>query len=226
MVIKNKSNNNIINNIRTTLHIYFSNYNKAVEKFAKKHNIKLSFLKILSFIIVFIIIFDKATILLILYLFNKLTALPIKTENYSNALVSTVFEPSNNSIHLMSTVFKHPELNLKSYSNIEIDPTKVMFENNKFLPECCLYNSEYSSSKGCPCITYEQQDYLRLRGTNKSLDSFNSKDNDYKNVYFSPTLAFQGDKVPFKTNDDKYIIDYDPLTSDKMNEFNSLINNY
>ena len=226
MVIKNKSNNNIIKYITSTLHIYFSNYNKAVKLFAKKHNLKLAFLKILSFIIVFILIFDKATILLILYLFNKLTALPIKTENYSNALVSTVFEPSYNSIHLLSTVFKHPELNLKSYTNIEIDPTKVMLEDNKFLPECCLYNSDYSSSKGCSCITYEQQDYLRLRGTNKSLDSFNDSDNDYKNVYFSPTLAFQGDKVPFKANDEKYIIGYQPLTTEKINAFNGLINMY
>jgi hypothetical protein len=226
MVIKNKSNNNIINNIRTTLHIYFSNYNKAVEKFAKKHNIKLSFLKILSFIIVFIIIFDKATILLILYLFNKLTALPIKTENYSNALVSTVFEPSNNSIHLMSTVFKHPELNLKSYTNVKIDPTKVLFEDNKFLPECCFYNSEYSTSKGCPCITGDQQNYLSARGTNKSYISFIQTNNDYKNKFFSPTLAFQGTNNPFKTNDEHYIIDHEPLAPEKKTEFNSLINNY
>ena len=232
MVIRSnsKSKSNYLNNIKDTFHIYFSKYNKTLTGFAKRNNIKLTLVKVIAFIIIFIIIFDKATIFLVLYLFNKFIILPSKTENYSNALVSTVYEPSNNNIHLLSSVFKHPELNLKSYTNVKIDPTKVMFEDNKFLPECCLYNSDYSSSKGCSCITKEQQYYLIGRGTNKSsdssIDSNQDPDTDYKNIYFSPTLAFQGESVPFKANDENYIIGYEPLTIEKKNAFNNLINMY
>jgi hypothetical protein len=181
--------------------------------------------KIIIAIIIFILIFDKATILLITYIYttyfyNK------KKENYinNNTLVTTIFEPSNNTIALLSNVFKHPELNLKSYTNIKLDPTKMMFEDNKFLPECCFYNSEYSSSKGCPCITADQQSYLNTRGTNKSYISFIQTNNDYKNKIFSPTLAFHGISKPFKSNDEKFITNYEPLNVIKKNEFTSLIN--
>ena len=146
--------------------------------------------------------------------------------NNNNALESVIFEPSNNTIALMSKVFKHPELNYKSYNNVKIDPTKVLFEENKFLPECCFYNSEYSSSKGCPCITSDQQYYLNMRGTNKSYMSVIQPNNDYKNKYFSPTLAFQGETDPFNAHDTKFIIGYEPLSAEKKNEFNSLINLY
>ena len=148
----------------------------------------------MNFIIIFILIFDKATILFVIYLYGLYSYWqPKNKENYTNnnALVSTIFEPSNNTIASLSRVFKHPELNLKSYTNVKIDPTKVLFEDNKFLPECCFYNSEYSTSKGCPCITGDQQNYLNARGTNKSHISFLQTNNDYKNKYFSPTLAFR-----------------------------------
>ena len=83
-----------------------------------------------------------------------------------------------------------------------------MINDNKFLPECCLYNDQYSSDKGCPCITPEQQYYLQRRGINKHKDdifSYNSN-NDYKNIYFSPSLGLKGEKFP-----------YNPLTSKKYN---------
>lgn len=147
-------------------------------------------MKVISFIIIFILIFDKATILLVFYIYNKyLFKIFHKKENYTNnnnnnALISIVFDHSNNTIASLSKVFKHPELNLKSYTNVKIDPTKVLFEDNKFLPECCFYNSEYSTSKGCPCITGDQQNYLSSRGTNKSHISFIQENNDYKNKFF------------------------------------------
>ena len=178
-----------------------NSYKNYFINFINKHHLKIKILKIITFITVFVLIFDKATILLILYIYNIYIA-------------------------LLSNIFKHPELNLKSYTNIKIDPEKVLFEDNKFLPECCFYNSEYSSSKGCPCITGDQQNYLSARGTNKSYISFIQNTNDYKNKFFSPTLAFQGNNVPFKTNDEKFIIDYEPITPEKKTEFNSLINNY
>ena len=202
-------------------------------KFNKKHHYKITTMKVISFIIIFILIFDKATILLVFYIYNKYVFnIFHKKENYTNntnnnnALISSVFDHSNNTIASLSKVFKHPELNLKSYTNVKIDPTKVLFEDNKFLPECCFYNSEYSTSKGCACITGDQQNYLSARGTNKSHISFIQENNDYKNKFFSPTLAFQGADDPFKTNEEHFIIDYEPLKPEKKTEFNSLINNY
>ena len=52
------------------------------------------------------------------------------------------------------------EIKKSSYNNVTIDPAKVFLQDNKFLPECCLYNSEYSTSKGCACITPQQENYL------------------------------------------------------------------
>ena len=162
-------------------------------------------------------------ILTILYCFKKYILKhenSCLSENFNNVLDSSVFEPSNNNISQYSNVFKYPELNLKSYNNVEIVPGKVLLENNKFLPECCLYNTEYSTSKGCACITPDQQDYLRTRAKNNSF----SEEYDYKNLYFSPTLGIQGDKIPFIKNDEKYIIDYEPLTDTKKSEFSKLTN--
>jgi hypothetical protein len=203
--------------------------------FSKKQSLKVRILKIIAAIVVFVLIFDKATILVITYIYYKYTKWNNKHEhkenytnnnNNNNALESVIFEPSNNIIPLLSSVFKHPELNYKSYNNVKIDPTKVLFEENKYLPECCFYNSEYSSSKGCPCITSDQQYYLNMRGTNKSYMSVIQNNNDYKNKYFSPTLAFQGEADPFKAHDTKFITGYEPLSAEKKNEFNSLINLY
>ena len=232
-MVNNNNNNNNNNKKNSKLLLASASLKKFVtkkHKFIKKHRYKITTMKVISFIIIFVLIFDKATILFLIYLYSIYTYWGSKTkENYTNnnnALVSTIFEPSYNNVALLSKVFKHPELNLKSYTNIKIDPRKVLFEENKFMPECCFYNSEYSSSKGCPCITGDQQNYLSARGTNKSYISFIQNNNDYKNKYFSPTLAFHGANDPFKTNDEKYIIDYEPITPEKKTEFNSLINNY
>jgi hypothetical protein len=202
-------------------------YKKYFINFTSKHHLKLKITKILTFIIIFVLFFDKAVILFLTYLYS-IYIIAKQKEHYTNndALVATTFDSPNNNTALLSKVFKHPELNLKSYTNIKIDPAKVLFEDNKFLPECCFYNSEYSSSKGCPCITGDQQSYLNTRGINKSYLSFIQADDDYKNVFFSPTLAFKGAVKPFNRNDEKFITDYEALTSEKKTEFNSLINNY
>ena len=125
---------------------------------------------------------------------------------------------------LYSNIFKNADLNLSSYNNVAINPAKPLLENNKFLPECCLYNSEYSTSKGCACITPTQQEYLRRRGTNKSASSFIQTDNNYTNLFFSPTLAIQGDPIPFNKNNTSYILDFENLSSEKINEFANLTN--
>tara|TARA_Y100000591_G_scaffold212129_2_gene184023 strand:- start:1710 stop:2213 length:504 start_codon:yes stop_codon:yes gene_type:complete len=49
---------------------------------------------------------------------------------------------------------------------------KILLNPNKFLsynissPDCCSYNSTYSTSNGCLCITPEQSRFLDSRGNN------------------------------------------------------------
>lgn len=189
--------------------------------------LKQKILKYGAFIILFVLVFDKLTLFILFSLYYAYTHYFTKTKEHFTKLDYSSFDTSNNDLSynpLYSNVFKNSGLNLKSYNNVAIDPTKVLFENNKFLPECCLYNSEYSTSKGCACITPTQQEYLRRRGTNKSASSFIQDNNNYTNLFFSPTLAFHGEPFPFKNNTTSYIVDYPNLTSEKINEFNKLTN--
>jgi hypothetical protein len=43
----------------------------------------------------------------------------------------------------------------------------LVFENNKFSPDCCP--SAYSNSSGCVCASPEQMKYLNERGGNRTL---------------------------------------------------------
>jgi len=45
----------------------------------------------------------------------------------------------------------------------------LMFEKNKFSPECCP--SSYSNADGCVCASPEQMQYLNERGGNRTLTS-------------------------------------------------------
>jgi hypothetical protein len=45
----------------------------------------------------------------------------------------------------------------------------LMFDKNKFSPECCP--SPYSNSDGCVCASPEQMKYLNERGGNRTLTS-------------------------------------------------------
>jgi len=130
------------------------------------------------------------------------TLLTPKKENMSN------FNSSKNFTTSLESIFKNNNMNFNAYPNVEINPEKPLFDNNKFLPECCLYYNEYSTSKGCPCITPDQQYYLQRRGINKHKDDLftNKSNNNYKNIYFSPSLAFKNEQFPFN-----------PLTSKKYN---------
>ena len=97
----------------------------------------------------------------------------------------------NNLQDSISNIFKNNEnkYNLDSYPNVEINPNKPLLLHNNVLPECCLYDNQYSSSNGCPCITPEQSQYLKNRGLSY-LES--TTDISYtQNVYFSPTQTFK-----------------------------------
>ncbi len=190
---------------------------------------KNKIMKVFIGIIIFVLIFDKFTIFVVMGLIYgfvnyKNSHKHNSTESYNNYLSSNSVQDYYDNITEMSKVFKHPELNFNSYNNIQIDPEKVFLQDNKFLPECCLYNTDYSTSKGCACISPEQQNYLLARGTNKSLTSFMQENNDYKNIYFSPTLALQENTSPFNTHATNYIVDYEPINVEKNNEFNNLTN--
>jgi len=49
------------------------------------------------------------------------------------------------------------------------DSELIMFNSNKFDPDCCP--SVYSNSSGCVCATPEQMKYLNQRGGNRTLTS-------------------------------------------------------
>lgn len=57
---------------------------------------------------------------------------------------------------------------LNTYPNLDSKKCNLFFSENKFLPECCVLNYEFSSSNGCPCITPQQKYYLQYRGNNKN----------------------------------------------------------
>ena len=120
------------------------------------------------------------------------------SEKFTNLKFST-FDASHNSPNNLGNIFKTGALNLKEYPNVEIKPGQQLFQTNKFLPECCFYYSDYSTDKGCPCITPEQQYYLQRRGLNKDKQSF-KKNNNYQNVFFSPTNALKVIKMIYLVN--------------------------
>lgn len=186
---------------------------------------KYKIMKVFVAIIIFVLIFDKLTIFLVLLAINYYNSHKNKTsENYNNLSSRSAIENYYDNTSELAKVFKNPELNLNSYNDVLIDPEKVFLQGNKFLPECCFYNSEYSTSKGCACITPEQENYLLARGKNKSHLSFIQENDEYKNIYFSPTSVLKQNESQFVKHDTNYIVDYGPLNVNKLNEFNGLIN--
>ena len=144
-------------------------------------------------------------------------------ELYTN-LESSIFEPSGNIAHNLGSIFKNSELNLNAYPNVEIKPGQRLFQDNKFLPECCFYHSQYSTDKGCPCITPGQQYYLQRRGLNKHPDSFIQDNKDYKNLFFSPSMALKGETMPFNQNAVYFLRDEPPLSEISKNYVRSILN--
>jgi hypothetical protein len=193
------------------------------------HIFKYKIIKVLIGIIVFVLIFDKLTLFVVMSIIHFFESYKNKNinknkEDYNNFLSSNSVENYYDNIAELSKVFKHPELNLNSYNDVQIDPEKVFLQDNKFLPECCFYNTEYSTSKGCACITPDQENYLLTHGTNKSHISFIQENDEYKNIYFSPTSVLKQNNDPFIKHTTNYIIDYPILNVEKKNEFNNLIN--
>ena len=105
-----------------------------------------------------------------------------------------------------------------SYLDVDLRTGSDFLSYNKFLPECCLYNQEYSTGNGCPCVTPEQQAYLNSNGLNKTGNTFNN--NPEKNIFFSPEKSFK-EEIPF----DNFITypekEKDTRTSEIINRFYS-----
>jgi hypothetical protein len=206
-----------VTSIKNTTNSSGTIYERLKQKI-QKHRI----LKYGAYIILFVLVFDKLTLLILFSLYYAYKKYFTKHKEQFTSFDTSYNNLSYNSLY--SQIFKNSDLNLKSYNNVAIDPSKPLLENNKFLPECCLYNSEYSTSKGCACITPTQQEYLIRRGTNKSPSSFIQDNSSYTNLFFSPTLAIQGDPIPFNKNNTKFIVGYQDLSSLKISEFANLTN--
>jgi hypothetical protein len=228
--------------LNKSVHKFFDFFSKQAKEQIKLLNNKLmkikvfnryifknKIMRIIASIIIFVLVFDKLTIFIvssIIYGFEKYKNAHKNNnlENYNNFLSRSSSEKYYDNITELSKVYKHPEQNFNSYNDVLIDPAKVFLQDNKFLPECCFYNTGYSTSKGCACITPEQENYLLARGKNKSYLSFIQENDEYKNIYFSPTSVLKQNESSFIKHDTNYIIDYEPLTDNKISEFYSLTN--
>tara|TARA_Y100000591_G_scaffold68554_1_gene56751 strand:- start:20 stop:466 length:447 start_codon:yes stop_codon:yes gene_type:complete len=133
----------------------------------------------------------KVFIILIIIIFIYFSRSICKKLSFNNFQPMTNYKSSENFKTNLTDIFKNPEFNLNSYPNVDLKPGQNFLQNNKFLPECCFYYNDYSTDKGCPCITPEQQYYLQRRGLNRDKNSFLKESNDYTNLYFSPTFAFK-----------------------------------
>ena len=143
------------------------------------------------------------------------------SEKFNNLDLNNYEENMGESI---SKIFKQDKYNLGDYPNVEVKGGEELFKHNKYLPECCMYYSDYSSDKGCPCITPEQQNYLQRRGLNRSSDSF-IHESDLKNMFFSPTNTLKGNKDEiFLTNNTYIKKDPEPLSDASKNDVYSILN--
>ena len=175
--------------------------------------------KFLFYIFLLLVIFNQAIIYGIMGVYNKNQEDEQRTENYNNLDTNTEFRYES-----ITDILKKNKFNLGNYPNVEIKPGETLFKHNKFLPECCIYYSEYSSDKGCPCITPEQQNYLQRRGLNRSTSSFVHSP-ALKNVYFSPTNTLKGLKNEIFLKHDTYINKTPPeMTASAINKVYSLLN--
>jgi hypothetical protein len=195
--------------------------------------------KYFIFILLLIIIIFKD---IIYYLINNVynnsinINLTNKNENKKLKIKETMTNFNNSFVNSLGEIFKNSHYNFGEYKNVEFKPSELFFKNNKFLPECCNYYSDYSTSRGCPCITPEQQYYLKRRGLNRSLDSTsnivydkNEDKKDFKNIFFSPSKALKGEQFPFNPVVNKeYNVynngDQPPLSDISNNNFKKLIN--
>ncbi len=133
----------------------------------------------------------KVFIILIIIIFIYFSTSICKKLSFNNFESMTNYKSSKDLKTNLTSIFKNHEFNLNEYPNVEVKPGQLFLQNNKFLPECCFYYNDYSTDKGCPCITPEQQYYLQRRGLNRDKNSFLKESSDYTNLVFSPTLAFK-----------------------------------
>ena len=199
--------------------------------------LKNNFYYFLFILLLIIVIFKDIIYYQINNIYNSFINANANTKNKKQSKVKEDMTNFNNSfVNSLGEIFKNSHYNFGEYKNVEFKPGELFFKNNKFLPECCNYYSDYSTSRGCPCITPEQQYYLKRLGLNRSLDSTSnivySKEEDkkdFKNVFFSPTKALKGEQFPFNplVNKDYNVYisgDQPPLTSVSTNNFDKLIN--
>tara|TARA_Y100000748_G_scaffold266780_1_gene237357 strand:- start:749 stop:1360 length:612 start_codon:yes stop_codon:yes gene_type:complete len=194
--------------------------------------------KVFFSILLLIIIFDKLVIIGLTSVYYRIQKFILKNDienplqtiknniNKTNEKFNNLknYEENMPLARSISDIFKKDKYNLGNYPNVEVKGGEEFFKHNKFLPECCMYYSHYSSDKGCPCITPEQQNYLQRRGLNRTHESF-IHEYDLKNMFFSPTNTFKSlnDEIFLKHN--TYIKkNPEPLTSENKNYVLSILN--
>lgn len=184
----------------------------------------VSYSKILLIILLIIIIFLRP-ILALLRDIKILSKKSYKTINSTMKPVEkftnlTKFNDNNLKANI-SSVFKYngKNFNLDSFPNVEILPNNKFFKDNKFLPECCRYNNQYSSSGGCPCITPEQYYYLENRTNSSTINNSNN------GPVFSPTNEFKKPNILLDNSTDYNKSDTDKDIDISLNNINFSIGN-
>ena len=180
-------------------------------------NLKIQYLKTIFFTI---------TIALIIYFIYFLYLKWKKNNLFENFNYS---EFNDNSLNLVDNLtinnglIKNSIKDKNSYLDVDLRNGSDFLSYNKFLPECCLYNQEYSTGNGCPCVTPEQQAYLNSNGLNKTGNTFNN--NPEKNIFFSPEKSFKAELsynnffiYPEKEKDTRTSQIINSFYSDKINQ--------
>lgn len=159
-------------------------------------------------------------ILISLLLYNSL-----KKEGYINSKFKNFQELGKDNINLkINDKLREKNLNLDYYSDREIKVGEILLKDNVYLPECCIYNSDYSSSNGCPCITQYQQEYLKNRGMNR-LPYNKIYNSNMKNLYFSPSNSFKNNNNNdiFLRNNIYITKNPEILQAEDINKFQSML---
>lgn len=74
---------------------------------------------------------------------------------------------NKNNTNTKNNIYKDLEVNIKANKNALPLNSVSFFQDTIFKPECCP--SQYSSSKGCACMTPEKMKFLSSRGGNAQL---------------------------------------------------------
>lgn len=88
------------------------------------------------------------------------------SDSMGDGVRSSWLNPDKHDKERTNNMYSHMESNVVRQSPLP-QSEMLIFNNNKFSPECCP--STYSSSTGCLCATPEQIKYLNAHGGNRTV---------------------------------------------------------